>query len=231
MIKYLEWDSEFFKTPIYELKEEDINKLDINSEIENLVADNIVQCKLNITNIKLLEGLINHGFCIESVGITYKKTINEHVVGELEFAKKEDGEFIKNMSRALFLETRFKECYFGLKAAERLYSNWISAAIIGNYDDCCIVKKNRDGLIVGFVTVSNVYECIKVGLIAVGINYQRQGVGQELMKLVEIYALKNNIVNLEVTTQYKNIPACKMYQLNGYSVAEIFYWLYLKVKK
>ncbi len=226
MINKLAWDSSFFNVPVYNLNEDDIENIDISHEL-GYFKKGMIQCKLNIMNSKSLETLIQNNFLIESVGITYKKKIKEFPVIALEFATDKDEAVILKIAHGMFSNTRFKDCYFGLNSAERLYSYWIGAAIRGEHDDCCLVKKDKDGTITGFVTVRNVENYINIGLIAVDVRHQKKGIGQELMQLAEIYALSNNIENIMVTTQYDNIPARKMYKVTGYLEDTIFYWLYL----
>ena len=105
----------------------------------------------------------------------------------------------------------------------------MTAAIKGIYDNCCIIKKNKRGLIVGFVTVKKVADYLRVGLIAVDKKYKRKNIGGDLMGLVEMYASYNGINKIMVTTQYDNTPAIKLYNTMKYNVSSEFYWLYLKV--
>jgi dTDP-4-amino-4,6-dideoxy-D-galactose acyltransferase len=227
MIKKLEWDSSFFNTPIYELTPNNTN----NSLADELssVENGIIQCKLNMVDFRQLKTLILHNFLVEGVGITYTKKINANSFMMLDLATSKDKDHIVNISRGLFKNTRFNDDYFGKNSAERLYTYWITAAIQGEYDDCCLVKRNRDGEIVGFVTVKKVLDCLRVGLIGTDINYQGSGIGKDLMLSVEMYAKKNNAKKIIITTQYDNVVARSMFNSMGYYEDSIFYWLYLKI--
>jgi GNAT superfamily N-acetyltransferase len=228
MIKKLEWDSSFFNIPIYDLQSIDASNKDLLRALSK-IKEGVVQCKLDIKKYKLLEMLIQNNFKIEDFGITYNKIPNNLSNLKLDFAIEEDKEIIQNIASGRFDHTRFKDFYFGEKSAESLYNYWICAAIRKNYDDCCLVKKDKNGCIIGFVTVKKVENCLKVGLIAVDINHERKGIGKDLMRAAEAYALQHNIKRIIVTTQYNNLSARNMFKSMKYSVSSVFFWLYFKV--
>lgn len=227
MINKLDWDSSFFDIPIYSLDEKDIQNKDISAELSQL-EESVVQCKLNIINSKSIETLVRFGFSIENTGVTYKKKIENFNEKKIELASIKDEKDILNIIKKSFINTRFKDRYFGGNSSTRLYSCWASAAIRGDYDDCCIVKKKKN-MVAGFVTVRKIKNYIRIGLIAVDVNYQKEGVGRELMQLVEAYAIKCDIKNIEVTTQYDNYTARKLYQSLGCYEDLVFLWLYIKL--
>ena len=84
-------------------------------------------------------------------------------------------------------------------------------------------------MVIGFVTIRKIEDYIRIGLIAVDNNYQEEGVGRELMQSVEAYAIKHDIKDIEVTTQYDNSSARKLYQSLGYYEDLVFMWLYIKL--
>jgi len=233
MINYLLWDSSFFDIPIYELKDEDIVKANLDKEIHSLSSGSLIQYKANIESLKLIEKLISHDFSVEDSGVTYEKTVDNKILKfsdfRLELAKEQDIKVIQKILQDAFPNTRFKDYYFGVNSANKIYKHWASAAIKGVHDDCCLIKKNKDELIIGFATVKKVDNYIKIGLIAVDNNYKRKGIAKELMKLVEVYAVQNNVDRIMVTTQCNNNAAKSLYRSMGYGTFSEFYWLYFKV--
>ena len=229
MIKKLKWDSSFFNIPIYNLQSADINNRDLLSGLSKL-KKGVVQCKLNIKKYKLLELLIQNNFKIEEFSITYDQIPENLLNVRLEIAREEDEGVIQRIATGRFSHTRFKDFYFGKKSAGKLYNHWIYAAIRKSYDDCCLVKKDKNGCIIGFVTAKKIGSYLKIGLIAVDVNHEGKGVGKELIKSVEAYALQNDIKRIKVTTQYNNLSARNMFQSMKYSTSSVFYWLYFKIK-
>ena len=94
MINYLLWDSSFFDIPIYELKDEDIVKANLDKEIHSLSSGSLIQYKANIESLKLIEKLISHDFSVEDSGVTYEKTVDNKILKfsdfRLELAKEQD---------------------------------------------------------------------------------------------------------------------------------------------
>ena len=233
MINYLSWDSLFFGVSIYELKNEGVVKVHLDAEVNNLGSGDLIQCKINIENLKLIEKLTKYGFSIEDSGVTYEMTVDNKILKRsnfrVELAVEQDRKVIQEIAQDAFSNTRFKDYYFGVNSANKIYKHWVSAAINGTHDDCCLVNKNINGLIIGFVTVKKVDNYIKIGLIAVDNNYKRKGVARELMKLVEVYAVQNNVDRIMVTTQYNNNAAKSLYRSMGYGKSSEFFWLYCKI--
>ena len=233
MINYLSWDSLFFGVSIYELKNEDVIKVHLDTEVNNLGSGDLIQCKINIENLKSIEKLTKYGFSIEDSGVTYEMTVDNKILKRSDFrvelAVEKDRKVIQKIAQDAFSGTRFKDTYFGVNSANKIYKHWVSAAINGTHDDCCLVNKNINGLIIGFVTVKKVDNYIKIGLIAVDNNYKRKGIAKELMKLVEVYAVQNNVDRIMVTTQYNNNAAKSLYRSMGYGKSSEFFWLYCKI--
>lgn len=57
-------------------------------------------------------------------------------------------------------------------------------------------------------------------------NYQGQGIGKQLLKLAEQYALNNQCKKIQVATQTSNLAAINLYVKNNYTVNQSAYWLY-----
>ena len=94
MIKKLEWDSEFFNIPIYDLHRGGID----NGEFLKNIDYGLVQCKLNIGEYKLIEELIKKNFSIEGAGITYVKKIHMSCDSEIEIATEKESSVIKKIA-------------------------------------------------------------------------------------------------------------------------------------
>ena len=228
MIKKLVCDSSFFNFPIYDFQDSNVDNNAILNELSSVVHG-LIQCRLDTREYRLMELLIHNNFKIEDHGVIFSKIPDGNLDLKLETAVESDEESLYNIVHGSFDKTRFKDSYFGVDSAEKIYKYWVTAAIKGIYDNCCIIKKNKRGLIVGFVTVKKVADYLRVGLIAVDKKYKRKNIGGDLMGLVEMYASYNGINKIMVTTQYDNTPAIKLYNTMKYNVSSEFYWLYLKV--
>jgi dTDP-4-amino-4,6-dideoxy-D-galactose acyltransferase len=229
MISKLEWDSKFFNVPIFNLDASENQIFDID-EMFSKYDDGVIQSKVNVEDWRFFESLIRCNFSIQGAGISYIKTIEKRKIDtEIKRATKADIHTIQNIVKGNFIQSRYKDDFFGCNSADRLYSHWIESSVCGQFDDCCLIKEDQNGTIIGFVTVKKLEKSIKVGLIAVDKSCQQKGIGKQLMEMVEIYALKYNKNTIRVTTQFDNQSARKMYRSMNYNEYEIFFWLYYKL--
>lgn len=110
---------------------------------------------------------------------------------------------------------------------ERLYSRWIEQAVIGNMADKVFIYQDSNH-INGMLTLQwNVHKA-DIGLVAVDANVQRQGIGSKMIQTVETYLVQNTQVQiLRVATQRKNTKACCLYEKNGFtteSITKVYHW-------
>ena len=155
MISKLDWDSNFFNVPIYNLDASDDQTLDIG-EICSKYEYGVIQSRVNVEDWNFIESLIRYNFSIQGAGITYIKTIEKRKIDtEIKRATKADIHTIQNIANGNFRQTRYKDDFFGCNSADRLYSSWIESSVCGQFDDCCLIKEDHDGSIIGFVTVKN----------------------------------------------------------------------------
>lgn len=76
--------------------------------------------------------------------------------------------------------------------------------------------------------VKKTIDCIKGGVLAVNVKFQQQGVGRQLMELVDAYEIENNIATIEVVTKYEKLSAKRLYQAKCYIEMKAFNWLHFK---
>ena len=124
MINYLSWDSLFFGVSIYELKNEDVIKVHLDTEVNNLGSGDLIQCKINIENLKSIEKLTKYGFSIEDSGVTYEMTVDNKILKRSDFrvelAVEKDRKVIQKIAQDAFSGTRFKDTYFGVNSANKI---------------------------------------------------------------------------------------------------------------
>lgn len=111
---------------------------------------------------------------------------------------------------------------------ERLYRRWVENACpkrgtnkqILLYRNVCDVAR-------GMITIDYQDEIGHIGLVAVDTNVQHQGVGCKMMSTLDGYLFESGVKTLEVPTQKTNTKACHWYEKNGFiqkSVTPIYHW-------
>lgn len=95
----------------------------------------------------------------------------------------------------------------------KLYKRWITKAF-----------ENKELLVApqksGMVSFSVEKELGKIELIAVAEKHQGQGLGKKLVQAAEYAAFQNGAKSMQIPTQEKNIPACRLYESLGYHLVE-----------
>lgn len=94
---------------------------------------------------------------------------------------------------------------------EKLYGLWIQKAIEQHE---VLVAKGYSG----FVTCKVGEGSAQIGLIAVEKNQRGKGWAKRLLQAAENFAFQNGSKTMTVPTQEANIPACKLYKSQGYTL-------------
>lgn len=135
---------------------------------------------------------------------------------------------IKKLAKGLYINSRFREPWFSQSERESFYSAWINNAVMGTFDDCCLLLKDEYGT-QGFVTVRIRNSEAIIGLIGVSRSFQGRGVGKKLLKLAESYSLNKGVSKLIVATQISNTHAINLYINSGFFIRKTSYWFYKQV--
>lgn len=119
------------------------------------------------------------------------------------------------------LDEQFPTCSY-----ERLYSRWIEQSVsrvIASEVFCYMIE----GVPIGLVTLDRKADVGTIGLVAIHDNFQHRGIGTIMMQHVISYANEHQCGRLSVATQLENVPACKLYENNGFeveSVTDVWHW-------
>jgi dTDP-4-amino-4,6-dideoxy-D-galactose acyltransferase len=220
-IKYLDWDSLFFKLKIgkvdVDLASEDIfvyildQKRNSDYDLIYLTADmvdkaancwldenGIVPMNIKITFHKtILDPTRDNPLKIEKYsGITSSKLI------QLAFESGHKSRFRKDER----LNFRFKD----------MYQTWIEKSVNGELADVVLIS-NDNNEISGFVTIKKNIKRGIIGLIAVDQHLRGRGIGRGLLMAAENWCSSEGCDELIVATQLENSEACNLYLRNGYT--------------
>ena len=111
---------------------------------------------------------------------------------------------------------------------ERLYNRWIeNACPKEGTNKQILIFKDAQNVARGMITIDYQGELGHIGLVAVDIDVQHQGIGGKIMSTLDGYLFERGIKTLEVPTQKANTDACRWYEKNGFtiqSVTQIYHW-------
>ncbi len=217
----LAWDTEFFTKNIATVT--DIN----NVTVEELLPFELITNKVASDNYHELNQFSQLGFTLAEGELVFSKEIhqapNENTL--ILLAEEEDINELVNLAKKSYASTRFRQPWFSAEQSNNFYGAWIKKAVLGEFDDVCIIIKTA-GNIQGFISLKKVTSQIKIGLIAVAQAAQGKGIARQLLALAEVYALQQQCNQISVATQTSNITAINLYSRNNYSLKESNYWLY-----
>lgn len=228
-MKKLEWDSKFWGIDIFSIPEN--NKVwnqDVLSSIKDSGKLWLIQGLISENEVGVINSLENEGFrFVESIitcknKITIKASISENQFKEIE---KYELEEYKNEFFNLFGKySRF--FLFGEKKINDFYYTWLINSIDGKMDDKCIGYYLNSQL-AGFVTYKYDNNRMKLGLLGVFQKFQQKGISQKLLGYVNNVVLNEELSEMILSTQGKNIKAINAYIKNGFIFENIKQWYYL----
>lgn len=100
--------------------------------------------------------------------------------------------------------------------ARRLYRLWLDNSLSRQFADHVLVCES-DGRQTGLVTAKIKGPELSIGLIATDSRYRGQGIGGAMVQTIVNLAAQQGL-KAEVTTQADNLPACRFYELHGFSI-------------
>jgi dTDP-4-amino-4,6-dideoxy-D-galactose acyltransferase len=216
LIKYLSWDSDFFKIKIGSVCSDNLTDIELFELL--LIGKKEGYKLLYVTNsLKEISSPIfkdQFDFTLVDTKVVYEKKIIGF--GEAEgcrsFSKFDNRSFLYALALESGQFSRYKiDRHFPAGEFERFYYTWIENSLNGIMADDIFVYE-IEGEIVGFITVSYKGTKSNIGLIATSSSYQGKGIGQLLVQYAENKAIENGCKILCVATQQANSKACSFYE-------------------
>lgn len=238
MIKFLEWDSDFFVKKIAAaFVNISDNEENIISQIKSYPDYELIYIHTPHDYVFSKEIISRENLLLMDSKVIYIKDISKiDVSDEMDshisvYLKKEIHPTLLSLALLSGEYSRYKldENFAKQNAFEKLYEKWIENSINGSFADIIYVYEEF-GNIEGMVTVSiDKEEVSKIGLISVNKKVQDKGIGTKLLDAVVNYSVQNSAKRLEVATQLRNIQACAFYDKRHFEVKSItniyHYWI------
>ncbi|GGG01075.1 hypothetical protein GCM10010912_52360 [Paenibacillus albidus] len=234
MITKLEWDSNFFGYNIASLSEIDAKSLDLlDSYIQKNKID-FVQTLCKIDDVSVINSLEEWGFHFADIKITCKMNIEKLTLNSeanLDFATNGDESSIYSLASRSFIYSRYygHDSIFKESKVNEMFGIWAIKSINGEFDDFCIKVTDRNDTI-GFITAKiKTCKVAAIGILAVDEKYRSKGVGAILLQSLFGYLKHKDVLEVEVSTQGRNIIAQNFYAKHGFKVKYMESWYYYNV--
>ena len=222
--KQLKWDSDFFLYKIAEAVLNDFSSKDFPDltnyfynknyrlvylyPYNNVIYVELTNCKIPFTDTKVI-------FHKKSNDFTNKYLQDSHIAT---YSKDRHDDNLKELAFRSGMYSRFRlDPNFANNEFERLYTEWINRSVDGKIaDEVLVYEINK--VIAGFVSYKVCNKKLTIGLIAVSESYKGNGIGKSLMNKIENIASHNNVKEVEVATQLRNIEASSFYKACNYKI-------------
>ncbi len=219
----LDWDSEFFSKNIATVV--NINLV----TAEQLAQYELVCNKVRTDDYSTIDMFSALNFKIVEGELSFEKHIkadqNQEYSFEQYIARETDITQLVSLAKVSYSASRFRLPWFNNTQKEKFYGKWIEKAVLGTFDDICLILKDGNN-IQGFISLKKDNLNLSIGLIAVSKAYQGKGIAKKLLALAEQYAIQHQCSKMLVATQSSNLTAINLYTRNNYSISQSSYWLY-----
>ncbi|QGX92759.1 dTDP-4-amino-4,6-dideoxy-D-galactose acyltransferase [Tatumella sp. TA1] len=224
-VKELAWESAFFAQRIGKV---DLSQLDTLTSAEANAWD-LVQAKVASADYHSLDALSRQDFALvegeAELVIALGETMRQPGI---RVARYSHIEALRQLAGPLFTESRFRAPWFDQDLTQQFYAQWIDNAVQGIFDHQCLISVDQQGAIAGFVSLREVDEGARIGLLGVANTHRGAGVGRQLLLAAADWARSKGLTELHITTQLSNLAAMRLYLRHGARLTSTSYWLYRK---
>jgi ribosomal protein S18 acetylase RimI-like enzyme len=219
-IKKLDWDSDFFKIRVGELKPASFNEREILKTVEKGIREDFDLIYL-IIDKRIDQETIFSEFLIYRKVIFGKDLLIEKSPLPDNIIEISGGEITGKIYDLAIQSGRYSR--FNIddnipsESFKLLYRTWIENSMENRIADRVYVYLEENQAR-GLITVRKDEQCGRIGIIAVDEEYRGKLIGTSLIQRVENFLISENILKLEVSTQERNQSACNFYKKNGFRI-------------
>jgi len=202
--------------------------IDLNLLNSYLKQNVFIYIKVPSQHIQIVQLFEKVGFRIVDTNVSYEKKVKlspiEPVNHNLRFSILKDKQQVCLIAKNNFIFSRFhQDRFFSKNISDNIKLKWTENFFLGNRGNSMIVAYNND-TIMGFLLLILKDKVIIVDLIAVDSQFQKQGIGKNMIQYAE-----NNLKDFElikVGTQIINRPSISLYENMGFKITSASYVLH-----
>ncbi len=221
----LQWDSNFFGFKVAKMGNSFCVET-LQETLAELRAENVklAYCFVAPDDFERNEALNNAGgklvdqkvkYCIEKASLTEASKANV-----IHFEGSQPTPEMFEIALQTSEHSRFRiDKGFGHDTCNRLYQQWITNSVKGQFDDTVFVYTRNDEIL-GLVSLKLTPKAGKIGLLGVDKNARGLKVGTALLNQAISFTKQSGIDKLEVYTQKANKAACEFYEKNSLKSCE-----------
>ncbi len=237
LFQILDWDSNLFEYKVAKISAQNLNRNYLKKILSRLSRLNIklVYWFVDPNDKKSNEAAKKNGGFLADDKITYKISPSNYNFQELDNQHLQSylNKPINKNILSLALQSGFYSRYrqdkkFAHNEFTKLYTRWLERSLNGEIAKDVIVYLDNESE-KGLVTLEVKDNYGSIGLLAVDKKYRGRSIGRQLINAALIKFKAYGINKVKVTTQKKNMGACKFYEKIGFveeSVQNVYhFWL------
>lgn len=231
--QYLDWDSRLLNLKIAKIIPSLLTSTELKHCLDKLRREQIklVYWAIDSNNRKAIEAAQNnHGHLVDHK-LTYCQPLNFNsslldfsALGVEFYGENYPNEELIRLAYNSGQYSRFRQDpYLTQIQFEAIYREWMVNSVNKSIaKDVLIIKQDQQ--IVGMTTVGEKNGRGDIGLLAVAENARGKRIGTRLVQAVLLYFIHHGYASSQVVTQKANLPACRLYEKNGYTVEKMEYF-------
>lgn len=223
-----QWESDFFERNIGKVEFTNECQLPLNDKkafqlLQGKVASDQHEqmAFLQQQGFQFVEGEID--FCLPLASLPFAKSEGNSTACYP--AQESDLPALLALFGSAFPTSRFRLPWFSATENQAFYRTWITKAVKAEFDDLCLIIKENN-IVQGGVSLRQVQQNVRVGLLAVSPQFQGKGVAKRLLQAAIGWAKQQNAQNMYIATQLSNLAAINLYQKLGARSVSTHYWFY-----
>lgn len=227
-VEPLSWESTFFHRASGRLLFSDAAPV-LNAAA--MAQYDIVQAKIPADATAQADALSALGFRLAESEVDLSVSLADRLDSEafdgVRHAVESDIPTLREAARKTFALSRFRTPWYAPEDSGRFYARWVENAVLGTFDDVCLVLEDSRRRPQGWVTLRQLPEQeARIGLLAAWPGQAGRGTGRRLMLAAESWCRQQNVLRLRVATQLGNIAALRLYLSGGARIDSTAHWLY-----
>lgn len=230
-VEFLKWDSDFFGKRIARITTGCLLEPELHCIFDWAKAERI-DCLYYLASgqeTNSTGAAETHGFHFMDLRVKFSKDLRKPEKDFIPFwhirrAVQSDLDMLKPMARDAFPFSRFKvDTHFDPVLADRMYEVWIEKDLQLEGHDVWVIDVNNE--LAAFTSVSEKKEGkAQIGLVGTREPWRGKGLSLELQRFICEELRNEDIWDVEVVTQARNISAQNLYQKAGYFTSSIDLW-------
>lgn len=228
IVEPLSWESAFFHRASGRLLFSDTAAV---LSAATMAQYHIVQAKIPANDTAQADALSALGFRLAESEVDLSMYLPERSDVEpldgVRQAVERDIPILREAARKTFALSRFRTPWYAPEDSGRFYARWVENAVLGTFDDVCLLLEDAHHRPQGWVTLRQLPgQEARIGLLAAWPGQTGRGVGCRLVQAAETWCRQQDVRRLRVATQFGNMAALRLYLGSGARIDSTAHWLY-----